>query len=225
MKLENATIAANRATVSGGAVANLGYSGEVALSGSMIAASIGAPNCIGPITDGGYNLDDGTSCDLSSAAGSLAGADPRLDPSGLKDNGGPTPTVALQPDSPAIDAIPYAANGCGTTLAKDQRGTTRPQGSGCDIGAFELVPRTAAQQLDDLIALVNSYALHRLGTSLQDKLASAKRLLLAGKPRQAGEKLAAFTSEVEAQRGTALTEEQADALTGAARQLIDLIKA
>jgi uncharacterized repeat protein (TIGR01451 family) len=63
-----------------------------------------------------------------------------LDPAGLQDNGGPTRTIALQSGSPAIDAIPSDVNGCGTTITTDQRGVSRPQGSGCDVGAFELVP-------------------------------------------------------------------------------------
>lgn len=52
----------------------------------------------------------------------------------LKNNGGPTKTHALVPGSPAIDAIPGADPECTGT---DQRGTPRPQGAGCDIGAFE----------------------------------------------------------------------------------------
>jgi hypothetical protein len=53
---------------------------------------------------------------------------------GLINNGGPTPTLALRPDSPAIDA--GAAGPCPAT---DQRGIKRQVGSdACDIGAFEL---------------------------------------------------------------------------------------
>ena len=60
--------------------------------------------------------------------------DPRL-----VNNGGPTLTHALLPDSPAIDQIPIAvchADGVYT----DQRGVKRPQGPACDIGSYEYVP-------------------------------------------------------------------------------------
>jgi len=57
-------------------------------------------------------------------------ADPNLGP--LQDNGGPTPTHALQTGSPAVDA------GFNRCLATDQRGVGRPQGPRCDTGAFEL---------------------------------------------------------------------------------------
>lgn len=57
--------------------------------------------------------------------------DPQLD-LWAADNGGPTETHALLVGSPAIDA--GDANYCPET---DQRGVTRPQGAGCDIGAFE----------------------------------------------------------------------------------------
>jgi hypothetical protein len=52
----------------------------------------------------------------------------------LQDNGGPTFTQALLPGSPAIDAIPLVD----CTLTEDQRGVARPNGNGCDIGAYEL---------------------------------------------------------------------------------------
>jgi hypothetical protein len=59
----------------------------------------------------------------------ILSADPQL--GSLQDNGGPTKTMALGASSPAIDAASDAS--CLT----DQRGVTRPQGSHCDIGAYE----------------------------------------------------------------------------------------
>jgi CSLREA domain-containing protein len=56
----------------------------------------------------------------------------------LADNGGPTQTHALLSGSPAIDAVPQGTNGCGTDITQDQRGVSRPQGSNCDKGSFEL---------------------------------------------------------------------------------------
>lgn len=56
--------------------------------------------------------------------------DPQL--AALADNGGPTQTMAIAADSPAF-------NGGANCAASDQRGIARPQGSACDIGAFELV--------------------------------------------------------------------------------------
>jgi hypothetical protein len=50
----------------------------------------------------------------------------------LADNGGPTHTIALDADSPAINAAD-----CDTAPDTDQRGVPRPQGAGCDIGAYE----------------------------------------------------------------------------------------
>jgi hypothetical protein len=92
-------------------------------------------NCSGNITDGGYNLDSGTSCGFTTLNNSRSSANPRLGP--LADNGGPTMTIKLLRRSPALNAIPKATNGCGTEITTDQRGVSRPQGKRCDIGAFE----------------------------------------------------------------------------------------
>ncbi len=62
---------------------------------------------------------------------SIIAGDPKLGP--LAGNGGPTRTCALLQGSSAIDA--GKAAGAPST---DQRGVSRPQGSGYDIGAFEL---------------------------------------------------------------------------------------
>src|SRR5438105_13812191 len=70
---------------------------------------------------------------------------PQLDPKGLRNNGGPTQTVALLQGSPAIDK--GTSNGLTGTLTTDQRGFARTVdngsipnatgGDGTDIGAFE----------------------------------------------------------------------------------------
>jgi hypothetical protein len=94
------------------------------------------PQSAPDVTSNGYNIEspgdtcgfdpDGTDqVDVSAEALKLGG---------LADNGGPTMTHALLPGSVAIDVIP--ADMC--EVDKDQRGEPRPQGSACDVGAFEL---------------------------------------------------------------------------------------
>ncbi|WP_345309022.1 choice-of-anchor Q domain-containing protein [Candidatus Villigracilis saccharophilus] len=70
-------------------------------------------------------------CGLTNGVnGNIIGSDPLLGP--LANNGGPTQTMALLSGSPAINAGDDA-----DCEATDQRGVTRPQGSHCDIGAYE----------------------------------------------------------------------------------------
>ncbi len=58
----------------------------------------------------------------------------------LQANGGPTPTRAIPANSPAIDAY----DGCAADgVTEDQRGVSRPQAGGCDIGAYERQPATS----------------------------------------------------------------------------------
>src|SRR5690348_10027242 len=111
---------------------------------SIIANAVNGQDCSGSVgmTDGGYNLDTGSSCGFASANGSLSNANPQLGP--LQSNGGPTQTMALPLGSPAVDAIPGALAGCSGTA--DQRGISRPQGRGCDTGAFELVQNSTDTQ-------------------------------------------------------------------------------
>jgi beta-glucanase (GH16 family) len=84
------------------------------------------------INSAGHNLASDGTCFLT-AAGDQPNTDPLLAP--LADNGGPTQTHALSAGSPAIDAAD-----AGVCPATDQRGIARPQGAGCDVGAYELVP-------------------------------------------------------------------------------------
>ncbi|MGA9720945.1 MAG: choice-of-anchor Q domain-containing protein, partial [Candidatus Binatus sp.] len=101
----------------------------------------------GKFTSDGHNLSDDKSCiGLLNGVGDQNNIAAGLDPNGLQGNGGPTKTVALLASSAAVDAVPvtptdYCTAIDGTTpIDTDQRGTSRPQGSACDIGAFELVP-------------------------------------------------------------------------------------
>jgi CSLREA domain-containing protein len=135
LEVSNSTFSENSADHGGGIYKHLG---GATLSNTIVANSPSGGNCGSElITDGGYNVDDGTTCGFEEANNSKPSTDPRLDPDGLKNNGGPTRTIALLRGSPAINAIPQGDNGCATTIRKDQRGVTRPQGAGCDIGAFE----------------------------------------------------------------------------------------
>jgi len=92
----------------------------------------------------------------------LIGLEPRLLP--LADNGGPTLTMALRRDSPAIDAADAAA-----APVTDQRGVPRPVGAAPDIGAFE---RTAEDLTEFVIrALVFTNGTWRLGVEGPPSLA------------------------------------------------------
>jgi len=139
LDLTNNTFASNAAGDSGGAI----YQGlgKLTLKNTILANSIASENCsgTGSIVDRGHNLDSGASCGLRSAKKSLSDTDPRLDPAGPADNGGPTQTIKVQADSPAINAGNQSACNATPIKNRDQRGFARP-GAGsasCTIGAYE----------------------------------------------------------------------------------------
>jgi uncharacterized repeat protein (TIGR01451 family) len=92
----------------------------------------GAPaDCSGVLAvSSSNNISGDNSCGFADG-GSRQSTDPMLGP--LQDNGGQTDTRALLAASPAIDT--GTNDGCPPA---DQRGIVRPQGTACDIGAFEL---------------------------------------------------------------------------------------
>jgi uncharacterized repeat protein (TIGR01451 family) len=93
-------------------------------------ANPGSENCTASGTSLGHNIESTDQCGLTTGS-DQKNTDPKL--AALQDNGGPGPTVGFGPDSPAFDKGDLST--CPTT---DERGVTRPQGAGCDVGAFEL---------------------------------------------------------------------------------------
>jgi predicted outer membrane repeat protein len=138
VRISNSTIGINPENIGGGgALSNVGSS--VFIQNSIVANSANGGNCAGTITSDGYNLSSDSTCNFS-GRGDLNGENPRL--GALRNNGGPTQTMALQIGSPALDA--GNPGGCrdfaGNLLKTDQRGLPRPGGgetTGCDMGAYE----------------------------------------------------------------------------------------
>jgi predicted outer membrane repeat protein len=105
------------------------------------AVSSGATVCgklpAGTLTSLGHNLLDedvpNPSSDCPLIGSDIIG-DPDLD-SDFRDNGGPTETLALGPDSEAIDAGDDEV--CEDIGNVDQTGFERPSGAHCDIGSVE----------------------------------------------------------------------------------------
>jgi hypothetical protein len=139
LDLFNVTIAYNgipgAISPAGGGLYEEGY--DSSASNSIIAKN-SPDDCAGygtTDTPSNYNIDSDGTCHFPGTGNQTL--DPLL--GNLTDNGGPTQTHALLTGSPALDAGDPA--GCedaqGNLLTTDQRGVSRPQGSACDIGAYE----------------------------------------------------------------------------------------
>ena len=292
------TFANNSASPSNGG--GLDNGGTLTLEASIVANNTGG-NCSGTLTDQGYNLESATDCGFT-GTGDLQNTDPKLDPSGLQNNGGPTQTIALLATSPAIDHVPAAS--CPAT---DQRGMSRPDDTEttCDIGAYESAPadsdlglsglpanvttdatspqgavvtytlpaavdesgdspgpsvnctpasgstfpigtttvtctvtdsddtpstvsgsfqvvvKGAAEQISDLISLINSFNLSPQGiqTSFDSQLQAVQTDLAANNTAQACSDLTSFINHVKAQSGKMLTVAQANQLLAAATRI------
>lgn len=145
----HSTITSNEAQVgsTGGTAGNLYLTnGTTQLRGTIIAAGIGfvAP---GPAENNcnlfqpdqyaslGENIEDTSPSQCDFAGTDQVGVDPLLGPLAANGQSPDLPlTRALLTGSPAIDSVPAG----GLCPGADQRGVARPQGPGCDAGAFEL---------------------------------------------------------------------------------------
>lgn len=157
LTITNTTVARNGAPFGGGILNR----GPVNIKGSIIAAQVFGGDVRGDFNSAGFNMigmADGSTgftapTDLTGTIASPIAPGFETDSIGLpllKDNGGPTQTIALLSTSPAIDK--GTAVGLTGTLSNDQRGPGFPRtvdnpvvtnangGDGTDIGAFELQP-------------------------------------------------------------------------------------
>ncbi len=146
--LINCTLSGNAALVSGGAISSaIGVSGCL-LSNTIVAGNT-APlgpdlfnDAFYPFLSQGYNfigISNGSSgftnaVNFDKVGSSATPLNPLL--GALANNGGLSPTRALLTGSPCLNTGSLVS-------ATDQRGTPRPQGGACDIGAFEYANCTA----------------------------------------------------------------------------------
>ena len=125
----------SRGNSRGGNIANVAKKkfGSFHLENSIVAVGLAGGAGYGTIVDDGFNISADKSVKFKKGSNSLAKTNPLI--GDLANNGGPTETIALETNSPAIDKLD-------TTNAPDtdQRGTARPQPVGglSDIGSYEL---------------------------------------------------------------------------------------
>jgi CSLREA domain-containing protein len=124
--LLHVTIAGN--TASGSSPSALDNSGTVMIRSSIVQGTCVLWKSGGHFPSPQRNVVESETC----------GDDPAVADAGLLSigaTGNVVPTIGLKPTSPAVDfAFPD------TCPPVDARGVKRPQGAGCDAGAYELVP-------------------------------------------------------------------------------------
>jgi hypothetical protein len=159
--ITNSTIASNdggtAATNAGGLVVGTGSAISVLnsiVASNTVSSRATLSNCAGGalITSLGHNLETGSDCGFRST-GDLQNTSPQFLTGGVTDTGGNTDTLALAATSPAVDAVPANASGCSGT---DERDVTRPQGAGCDIGAYEQFEPVEGHQFSEVLAAIGT---------------------------------------------------------------------
>jgi hypothetical protein len=134
LTVTNVTIASNTGAGpnNGGGILNQGNT----LMTNTIVANNNPQDCSSiNFMDQGNNLDSDNTCRFNRSS-SLTNANAQLGTFGSY--GGQTQTIPLGASSPAINAgNNFACNGQ-PVVHMDQRGVNRPQGTYCDMGAFEL---------------------------------------------------------------------------------------
>jgi CSLREA domain-containing protein len=142
LTLHNNTFSDNSASLGAGV---FNSSGDLAFANNILANSASGGDCYNDSQYAFISSDINNLIETNAAAPNGCGtpastSDPQLGT--LADNGGFTQTMALLAGSPAIDAGNDPA--CAIT---DQRGVDRPQGSHCDMGAYEYAPNAQEFQV------------------------------------------------------------------------------
>jgi hypothetical protein len=132
----------------GGNIANVAKKRNTGftLANSIIGEATSGNGGYGKIASGGYNLSADKSINFKKDPTSLPNTNALAGGGDLADNGGPTETIALDVDSPAVDRIPTEGDNLPEFAppTSDQRQLfDRPVGSGFDVGAYELDPERA----------------------------------------------------------------------------------
>lgn len=154
LTITNSTITDNQAAGTGSAGGVFCFGGAVTVRNTIIAANRNnatTPDVVGAFTSSGYNLvgNLGAATGFTGTADQTNVSNANAGLAALANNGGQTPTHALNSGSFAID------KGLNFGFTTDQRGSTRPVdqpsitnapgGNGTDIGAYERPLATAAR--------------------------------------------------------------------------------
>ena len=137
------------------------------IGGTAASAVTGRHNLIG--TGGSGGITGGSGGNIVLTGSETAGLSP------LGDYGGPTLTIALLPNSPAIGAgVATDYPGTSTPVTTDQRGLARP-GTGPDIGAFQTDPLVVNTTIDGTGSPSGGLSL-RQAVNLADVLGAAETI-------------------------------------------------
>jgi len=114
----------------------------------------------------------------------------------------PAPTLMCSPEPGSLFPLLFTAVNC-----------TASDGAGHTANAtFDVLVKHADWQLFDTMNLVESWNLEKLGSSLIDKLRTARKFNDAGKLKQANDTLNGLLNQVASQSDKGLTTEQANEL-------------
>jgi CSLREA domain-containing protein len=130
--ITSSTLSGNSTGFAGGGIIN---GGTVNIKNSIVANSPSGGNCsnAATFTASGVNFDTDGSC-----SGFMLKTSAELNLGPLQLNApGTTRTHALLSGSVAINAVTDCTDLAMNPVTTDQRGVMRPQGVGCDVGAFE----------------------------------------------------------------------------------------